>query len=193
MRGILYGVVALVLCATAPALGEDAAESGRINRGAAEAQMPPQNSPAVDVKPVAPGVPDDQPKPPATAQSPGADANTGFAPQGPIGATRQTMPAKFSAENETMDERPIMAHPIGLTDDQKRRIYEAVAERDDGIVRALEAGPATILPADVVLQELPDAIVSEIPAVKHYKYVRLPEKVLLVAPANRIVVGEIVR
>lgn len=63
----------------------------------------------------------------------GADANatTGSAPSvaalsGPIGATGQTMPAKFSKRNDTLDRVSIMALLLPLSDQDRRRIYQAV-------------------------------------------------------------------
>jgi hypothetical protein len=46
---------------------------------------------------------------------------TGAAPaatlaSGPIGATLQTMPAKFSQRNDVLDRLPTMAWPLPLTD-----------------------------------------------------------------------------
>lgn len=193
-RILRYGVAALLLIAT-PALAQTGgdAETGRINRGAGEAQMPPQGSPPVNVQPVAPagGAATGQGQP-APASSANND-NTGAASSGPIGATQQTMPAKNSPRNAAIDQTPIMAHPLPLSEEEKSRIYEAVSKKDEAVVRALEARPATTLPPDVQLYDLPEDITKEIPAVRGYKYVRLPEKVLLVSPPNRIVVGEIAR
>ena len=36
------------------------------------------------------------------------------APPGPIGATIQTMPAKFSHRNDVLDHMPVMAWPLPL-------------------------------------------------------------------------------
>jgi hypothetical protein len=121
------------------------------------------------------------------------DANAGLIPGAPIGSTRQTVPAKISPENAALDEQAIMAHPLALTDAQRQRIFEAVAAEKDEVVRNISVAPATVLPADVMLQEFPPGLAGEIPTIRGLKYVRLPEKIALVRPANRIIVGEISR
>jgi hypothetical protein len=55
------------------------------------------------------------------------------------------------------------------------------------------AEPAIILPAWVEFSELPPGMEDQIPAVRGYKYVKLQDKVLLVLPESRVVVGEIQR
>jgi hypothetical protein len=55
------------------------------------------------------------------------------------------------------------------------------------------ASPATILPAWVELNALPSGLEDQIPAVRGYKYVKLQDKVLLVLPESRVVVGEVAR
>jgi len=47
-------------------------------------------------------------------------------PTGPIGSFGQTIPAKFSKRNDTLDHVPIMAIPLPLTDQQRSQIFDAV-------------------------------------------------------------------
>jgi len=112
---------------------------------------------------------------------------------GPIGASEQTMPAKADEDVAARDRVPIMARPLPLTDDQKRQIYDSVMNNTDVPVTQTVAKPATILPGSVELSALPSDLEDQIPAVRGYKYVKLQDKVLLVSPANRVVVGEIER
>jgi hypothetical protein len=166
----------------------DDADTGRINRGAAEAQMPPSGSPPG-------GGPGERVDGVPAPMSTPSGATTGMAtdvPSGPIGATRQTMPAKYSAENAAKDELPIMAQPLDLTDGQKQLIAKAVAGNPDVFIAGIEAAPAaTTLSNDVILHDLPVTVTEQVPAVKGYKFVKLQDKILLVSPPNRTVVGEI--
>jgi hypothetical protein len=119
------------------------------------------------------------------------DDNTGVAASGPIGATGQTMPAKLSAENDALDKMPIMGHPLPLTDEQKRTVYDSLAANSGAEAKGIAAGPANALPADVAIHDLPDKLTEQIPALKGYKFAKLDGKIVIVSPPNRIVVGEI--
>jgi hypothetical protein len=114
----------------------------------------------------------------------------------PIGASPQTIPAKFSETNDTLDRVPIMAWPLGLSDQQRQHIYLAVmADKSappadaDGLVRASE------LPAQVALNELHvlPASIRDIAQMRGLEYVKTMDKVFLVIPENRIVVDVIAR
>jgi hypothetical protein len=121
------------------------------------------------------------------------DADTGVAAGGPIGATGQTMPAKFSAENDALDKMPIMGHPLPLTDAQKRMVYDSLAANSEAETRGITVGPANALPADVAIHGLPEKLTDQVPALKGYKFVKLIDKIVIVSPPNRIVVGEIAK
>jgi hypothetical protein len=103
----------------------------------------------------------------------------------------ETVPAKFSQRNAALDEVPIMARPLPLNDDQKRRIYDVVSGANKPVA-TITAQPASALPGSVELFELPPEL-ADIAAVRDLKYVRLAGKVLLVQPPNKVVVGEIAR
>ena len=112
----------------------------------------------------------------------------------PIGATGQTMPAKFSQRNDTLDRVPIMALPLALSDQDRQRIYQA-AMADNTAVADDAAGlaPASELNVNQALNEthpLP-ASVRGISGVEQLGYVKTKPKVFLVEPATRIVVDEI--
>jgi hypothetical protein len=104
----------------------------------------------------------------------------------------ETAPAKWSEEILARDKIPTMARPLVLSDEQKRRIYDVVS-KDNKAVARVDAHPATFLPPAVETFELPSELTGAIPAVRDLKYVRLDDRVLLVQPANKVVVDEIGR
>jgi hypothetical protein len=120
----------------------------------------------------------------AAAQDAG-NSTTGNA--GPPGAGPQTMPSTLSPANAQADQTPIMARPLPLTDDQKKRIVAAIASTP---VAQANAKPAQVLPVSVVLHDLPPAL-GDIRPLQGYKFVNLADRVIFVAPAERVVVGEI--
>ncbi len=105
-------------------------------------------------------------------------------------ADSQTRPAKFSADNDARDKIPIMARGPSLTDDQKKMIAETLRQSPTSSAR-VEAAPATALPVTVDLQEWPARVRDQIPAIAGTKYVHFADRILIVTPANRIVIGEI--
>jgi hypothetical protein len=120
----------------------------------------------------------------AAAQNTGNQANN---PSGPPEAGAQIMPSTMSPANAQSDHTPIMARPLPLTDEQKHRIIAAVGSAP---VAQLNAKPAQVLPLSVALQDLPPDL-GNMPALRGYKYVNLADRVILVAPASREVVGEV--
>jgi hypothetical protein len=128
-------------------------------------------------------------EPPHANAGPTAD-NT---PAAPIGSGPETTPAKFNEDVAARDRIPIMARPLPLSDEQKRRIYDRVMNSAEIPVTQTTAEPATILPGSVELSELSPPVDQQIPAVRGYKYVKLPDRVLVVSPSDRVVVGEVRR
>src|SRR5262249_36828530 len=75
--------------------------------------------------------------------SAGANGAAAAAPAGPIGATIQTMPAKFSKRNDVLDHMPIAAWPLPLNEEQRRQIYQAVmADKSPAAADAAALKPA---------------------------------------------------
>jgi hypothetical protein len=128
-------------------------------------------------------------EPPHNNHGPTADRTA----HAPIGAGPETMPAKFDENVAARDRIPIMARPLPLSDEQRKQVYDTIMSNASVPVTQTDAAPATILPSSTELSELPSGMADEIPAVRGYKYVKLQDKVLLVAPANRVVVGEVSR
>ena len=132
----------------------------------------------------------------------GASETTGARPAstanqnrpGPIGATGQTMPAKFSQRNDVLDRLPIMAWPLKLTDQERQRIYQAVmADKSQPAADADALAPAGELSTEQALNQthaLPGSL-QNIDQLKRLTYLKAKNKVLLIEPSTRIVVDEI--
>ena len=142
----------------------------------------------------------------ATTGTGGRDANTGSQPSpdgnasaepppsGPIGSFGQTIPAKFSKRNDTLDHVPTMAIPLPLSDQQRKQIYDAVmADKAQPVADADALKPASELSPDQALNgmhPLPESV-RGIDGVARLYFVKAKDKVLLVEPATRTVVGQI--
>jgi hypothetical protein len=116
----------------------------------------------------------------------GTLAAPGAAPQ------TETTPAKWSEQVLARDLIPTMKRPLALNDEQRRRIYDVVSKENKPIAQ-VNAHPAEFLPPAVELFEMPSELAGAIPEVRDLKYVRLDDRVLLVQPPNKVVVGEIKR
>ncbi len=103
-------------------------------------------------------------------------------------ADSQTVPAKFSQHNDAVDHTPIMAMSLSLTDEQKKSIAASVKLADKP-VQSTRAKPSEELPWDITIHDLPNA--AEGSSMPDISYVRTPDRILLVRPSNRVVVGEI--
>jgi hypothetical protein len=105
-------------------------------------------------------------------------------------ADSQTVPAKYSARNDALDKLPTIAQPLWLNDEQRQKI--AAALRGSGAPKtAIDTPYAQQIPPSVEMRDLPDGLKREIPDVQTLKYVDAGERILLIDPPNRTVVGEI--
>jgi hypothetical protein len=115
-------------------------------------------------------------------------------PSGPIGSFGQTIPAKFSKRNDTLDRVPIMALPLPLSQEQRKQIYDAVmAEKSQPVADADALKPASELSPDQALngmRPLPESV-RGIDGVSRLYYIKAKHKVLLIEPNVRTVVGQI--
>ena len=115
-------------------------------------------------------------------------------PSGPIGSFGQTIPAKFSKRNDILDHLPTMAIPLPLTQEQRKQIYDAVmAEKSQPVVGADALELASELSPNQALngmRPLPESVRS-IDGVSRLYYIKAKEKVLLIEPNVRTVVGQI--
>lgn len=112
---------------------------------------------------------------------------------GPIGATLQTMPEKFSDRNKVLDHVPTTAWPLPLNEQQREQIYKTVmADKSQPAGDAAALKPGDFLTYEQTLDEhpLPPAVTT-IDGLQGLEYVKGKDKVLLVRPPNGFVVDEI--
>jgi len=126
------------------------------------------------------------------AGSPAAAA-TPAAPPGPIGATVQTMPAKYSQRNDLLDHLPVMAWPLQLDAQQRQQIYQSVmGDKSQPAANVDALKPAASLSYEQTgeMHPLPQALAG-IEGLHGLSYVKAKDKIFLVRPANRIIIDEI--
>jgi hypothetical protein len=124
----------------------------------------------------------------------GSSASNEPPPSGPIGSVGQTIPAKFSRRNDILDRTPIMAWPLPLSDGQRKQIYDAVMkEKSQPVAGADALKPASELSPNQALngmRPLPESV-RGIDGVSRLYYIKAKDKVLLIEPNVRTVVGQI--
>jgi hypothetical protein len=99
-----------------------------------------------------------------------------------------TAPAKFSQKNAADDKLITVAYTFKLlTDEQRHAIYQALKSQPVG--SAFNADVGTELPSAVELHAMPDEVARQVPQTKDYQYAVADNRVLLVSPPTRIVVG----
>jgi hypothetical protein len=141
----------------------------------------------------APAVPQDSQPSQDDARAALMADSTSPAPSGPIGATTQTVPAKFSQRNDLLDHVPMMAWPLRLDAQQRQQIYQAVMNDGSKPAKGAEKlRPATYVPQEQALELRPlPAQVAQIEGMQGLEYIKTENKVLLIRAANRTVVDEI--
>jgi hypothetical protein len=87
---------------------------------------------------------------------------------------------------------------IELNDEQRGFLFLGVmnlAEVPDVELPDLlsPVGSPAVLPDSIELQDLPAMVTRKIPPVRHHKFVKLDDRILVVRPADRVVVAEIPR
>ena len=99
-----------------------------------------------------------------------------------------TVPAKFSVKKAADDELITVAFTFKtLTDEQRRAIYQALKDQPTGA--AFNADVGTELPPAVDLHAMPREVTARVPQTEGYQYTVADNRVLLVSPPTRIVVG----
>jgi hypothetical protein len=107
---------------------------------------------------------------------PGAPANT------------DTVPSKFSAKNAEDDKLITLAYTFKLlTDEQRQAIYEGLKGQPAG--PAFNADIGVELPPSVELRPVPNDVAARVAQTADYLYAVANDRVLLVSPVNRVVVG----
>ncbi len=103
-------------------------------------------------------------------------------------ADSQTVPAKFSQKNAADDELITVAYTFKmLTDEQRRAIYASLKDQPAG--SAFNADIGVELPPAIELRAVPDELIARVPQTQGYEYAVASNRVLLVSPPTRIVVG----
>jgi hypothetical protein len=103
-------------------------------------------------------------------------------------ADSQTVPSKVSERNARLDGIPIMALPLGLSDEQKTQILTSTKTMP---VSQISAKPADMLPATTQVSELPADVTNAMPMMKDISIIRTSNKILLVRAPSMVVTGEI--
>ena len=99
-----------------------------------------------------------------------------------------TVPAKFSEQNAAGDKLSIAAYTFKLlTEEQRRAIYTGLKGQPAG--PAFNADIGAELPSSVELRPMPDDVVARVQQTKDYRYAVADNRVLLVSPVSRYVVG----
>ena len=113
-------------------------------------------------------------------------------PAGPIGASGDTMPAKYSAKNDADDKLPLGGYRLKhLTAGQRDAIYRQVmGDKAHGRPNdKVQPVIGTQVPSSVALEDLPADATSQVPDTKDLKFVATQDKVVLVDPVSMMVVG----
>jgi hypothetical protein len=106
-------------------------------------------------------------------------------------AAQTTIITQEPAMQETIVTRE-PAPVLQLTPSQRTTVYRTVQrERTVAPAAAVEYRVGARIPTGVELYALPEAVVTEVPTVRQYKYMYVNNRVLLVDPATSMVVGEI--
>src|SRR5258708_3516763 len=126
---------------------------------------------------------------------PGAPAETNVFVNGKLAVPgapddSQTVPSKFSARNARLDATPIMALPLGLSDEQQHRVADSVA-KSNAPVSQISAKPADILPATTPVSEFSAAVKADTPMLSDIGFIRTKDKILLVRAPTMVVTGEV--
>jgi cytoskeletal protein RodZ len=99
-----------------------------------------------------------------------------------------TVPAKYSAKNAADDKLITVAYTFkSLTADERQSIYQSLKDRPAGSAPNADIG--AVLPVAVELRALPGEVTARVPQTEGYQYSVAGNRILLVSPPTRIVVG----
>jgi uncharacterized protein DUF1236 len=127
-------------------------------------------------------------QPQASAHPAGADKSVQPVPGAMPGS--DTVPSTLSEKNAADDKLITVAYTFkNLSDEQRRTIYEALKDQSvPASAPKVEIGAE--LPIAIELRPVPREVVTRVPQTNGYEYTVAGNKVLLVSPPTRIVVGE---
>ena len=99
-----------------------------------------------------------------------------------------TVPSTLSEKNAADDKLITIAYTFkNLTDEQRRAIYQAL--KDHPAARRSTPISAPSCRRRSSCRPMPDAVVAQVPQTKDYQFAVADNRVLLVSPPTRIVVG----
>jgi len=175
----LLGSSSILARPAAPAPEQSAQTRAPDHTAPAPPNAQPKNPEADLAKPAAVG--------PAQANSAGSMAS-----ETPPGATGQTMPSTISKENAALDKLPTTAMQFPLTDEQRKLVAKsaATAPKTETGTDLSKIHVAMFLPVGTQTQEFSGELLQQFPPAGRYKYVRTDDRILIVDPSNRTVVGE---
>jgi Protein of unknown function (DUF1236) len=128
-----------------------------------------------------------QPRAPASTPTGGVQPVPGAMPGS------DTVPSAMSAKNAADDKLPIAAYTFKeLTGDQRRAIYQTITRKTLNAAPPSAASAAEFgseLPTSVALSAIPGEMTAQIPQTTGYEYAMVGDKLLLVSPVNRVIVG----
>jgi hypothetical protein len=91
-------------------------------------------------------------------------------------------------------DRLASAQILPLSDEERGLVFLGVTCLPDvPVVDALAPHMATAVAESIELQELPAMVVRKVPHVRDHKFVKYEDRILIVRPADRVVVVEIPR
>jgi hypothetical protein len=100
----------------------------------------------------------------------------------------QAVPSTISERNAAGDKLITIAWTFHtLTDKQRAAIWDALKGKPSGA--AFNADVGNVLPAQVKLETIPQAVAQQAPQVSGYRFAVTGDRVLLVSPINPIVAG----
>jgi hypothetical protein len=123
------------------------------------------------------------PKPPRTAAFTNGALTTAGAP-----TDVDTVPAKFSERNARDDQLILVAYTFKNLSDQERRDVVQAIKGEPGTT-AFNGDVGTVVPFATELRLVPDALAGRVPQAKGFQYLNTGDRVLLISPLTRIVVG----
>jgi hypothetical protein len=99
-----------------------------------------------------------------------------------------TVPAKYSKQNAADDKLITLAYTFKrLSSDQRQAIYTAL--KDEPAVVSPSAQIGDVLPFAVPTHPIPAQLAKDVPVTQSYHFLVSDDRVLLISPVTRIVVG----
>jgi hypothetical protein len=107
-------------------------------------------------------------------------------PRAPI--VTDTAPAKFSAKNAADDRLVTAAYTFKLLSREERSmIYQSLRGQAGGSTQKVDIG--TKLSLEIEVRAVPDDLIVRVPQTRGYHYAVAGNKIFLVSPLTRVVVG----